>query len=210
MGQVGEVGSTLTDHAAVMMGTLDFMAPEQALDFHQADIRSDIYALGCTLFYLLAGRPPFAEGTPAQKLLKHQMGELPAIEAICPGLPAALVQVLRRMMAKRPEDRFQTPGEVAQRLIPWSSGNHLPVPVGARPAGLAAPVAILLPTPLCAQGRGRPGHHRGSKTPAHIQRDGQTSLGMVPPEALAPQSPPGVAGGPRRGPGAGGFRFLEG
>src|SRR5262249_802635 len=56
---------TLTAPGAVMMGTLDFMAPEQALDFHTADIRADIYSLGCTLYYLLAGRPPFPEGTAA-------------------------------------------------------------------------------------------------------------------------------------------------
>jgi serine/threonine protein kinase len=57
------------------MGTLDYMAPEQALDFHKADIRADIYSLGCTFYYLLTGKPPFPEGTLTQKLLRHQQAQ---------------------------------------------------------------------------------------------------------------------------------------
>src|SRR5208282_4698389 len=67
----------LTGTVPVTMGTLDYMAPEQALDFHNADIRSDIYSLGCTFYFLLTGRPPVGEGTMAEKLLRHQQAEPP-------------------------------------------------------------------------------------------------------------------------------------
>lgn len=146
-----EQGPTLTEEGAVMMGTLDYMAPEQALDFHQADIRSDIYSLGCSFFYLLAGRAPFADGTPAQKLIKHQQAEPPAVEAVRPEVPALVAQVVRKMMAKRPEDRYQTPLQVVQALAP--PATLLPVPAGSpvlalpvvRMAGSgSAPLAIVI------------------------------------------------------------------
>jgi serine/threonine protein kinase len=119
---VGGTG-TITDSGTVMMGTLDYMAPEQALDFHAADIRADIYSLGCTLHYLLAGEPPFPGGTPAQKLLRHQLEWPASIDARRPDVPPALTAVLRRMLAKRAEDRFQTPAEVAAALVPWAAGT---------------------------------------------------------------------------------------
>jgi serine/threonine protein kinase len=111
----------LTPVGAVMMGTLDYMAPEQALDFHKADIRADIYSLGCTLWYLLVGQAPFAGGTQAQRLLSHQSKEPPVIEKLRTDVPAGLAGVLRRMLAKRPEDRYQTPAEVAQAVTPYIS-----------------------------------------------------------------------------------------
>ncbi|MBL8797795.1 MAG: protein kinase, partial [Planctomycetia bacterium] len=112
----GQATSMLTPAGAFMIGTPDYLAPEQALDFHAADIRADIYSLGCTCYFLLTGQPPFPGGTLAQKLLWHQQAEVPAIEALRPDVPAALAEVLRRMLAKRPEDRWQTPGEVATAL----------------------------------------------------------------------------------------------
>jgi hypothetical protein len=107
---------TLIAGQSVMQGTPDYMAPEQALDFHAADIRSDIYSLGCTFFFLLTGQPPFAARSLAEKLMKHQCAELPAIQKMRSDIPERLVQVLEKMLAKRPEDRFQTPGEVATAL----------------------------------------------------------------------------------------------
>jgi len=100
----------------MVLGTLDYLAPEQALDFREVDIRADIYALGCTLFFLLTGRPPFPEGTAAQKLLLHQLREPPAVESLRPDLPPHLPALVRKMLAKQPADRFQTPGEVALYL----------------------------------------------------------------------------------------------
>ncbi|OAI48954.1 hypothetical protein AYO44_06615 [Planctomycetaceae bacterium SCGC AG-212-F19] len=107
---------TLTPENAFMMGTADYLAPEQALDFHKADIRADIYSLGCTFYFLLTGQPPFPGKTLAEKLLKHQQAEPPPLEKIRSDLPPGLVVVLRRMLAKRPQDRFQTPAEVVAAL----------------------------------------------------------------------------------------------
>src|SRR5262249_50990849 len=107
---------TLTPENAVLMGTADYLAPEQALNFHQADIRADIYSLGCTFYYLLTGQPPFSGMTLAEKLVKHQQAEPPRLEDFRTDLPPALISVVRKMLAKRPEDRYQTPAEVAQFL----------------------------------------------------------------------------------------------
>ncbi|OAI44889.1 hypothetical protein AYO44_13455 [Planctomycetaceae bacterium SCGC AG-212-F19] len=107
---------TLTPANAMLMGTADYLAPEQALDFHKADVRADIYSLGCTLYYLLAGQPPFPTTTIAEKLLKHQQAEPPSLASVRKDVPAGLDEVLRKMLAKQPADRFQTPAEVANAL----------------------------------------------------------------------------------------------
>jgi serine/threonine-protein kinase len=112
----GQVASTITGSNTMMMGTVDFMAPEQAIDSHAVDIRADVYSLGCTLYYLLTGRPPFPGGSDAEKLVGHQLKEPPAVRELRPGLPDELVALLGKMLAKEPDQRFQTPGEVAQAL----------------------------------------------------------------------------------------------
>ena len=103
------------------MGTADYMAPEQATDSHQADTRSDIYSLGCTLFHLLTGRVPFPGGTALDKVMRHAAEPLPDAARLRRDLPSGLAAVLRRMTAKSPADRFQTPGEVAQALAPFAA-----------------------------------------------------------------------------------------
>ena len=106
-------------HDEKVLGTADYLSPEQALDSHSVDVRSDVYSLGCTFFFLLAGHPPFSEGTLAARLLAHQTKEPPSLAEIAPQVPAGLVAIVRRMMAKRPEDRFQSAREVAQVLAEW-------------------------------------------------------------------------------------------
>jgi len=114
---------TLTPENAVLMGTADYLAPEQALDFHAADIRADIYSLGCTFYYLLTGQPLFPGGNLAQKVAKHLQGDMPAVESLRPDLPAGLATVLRKMLARRPEDRYQTPADVVSALAPFAGSN---------------------------------------------------------------------------------------
>jgi serine/threonine-protein kinase len=111
----GEQTNFLTPQGAVMIGTPDFLAPEQAIDFHRADIRADIYGLGCTLYYLLTAQPPFPGGSLAEKLARHQSAPPPALPER-PELPRALPLVLAKMLAKRPEDRFQTPLDVVRAV----------------------------------------------------------------------------------------------
>ncbi|MCS6850683.1 MAG: protein kinase [Gemmataceae bacterium] len=99
-----------------VVGTPDFMAPEQARNSHTIDIRADLYSLGCTFYYLLAGQVPFPGGTGMEKLFRHQTDEPTPIENLRPEIPPALGGILRRMMAKQPEQRYQTPAEVAEAL----------------------------------------------------------------------------------------------
>jgi tRNA A-37 threonylcarbamoyl transferase component Bud32 len=130
---------TLTPENAVMMGTADYLAPEQALDFHAADIRADIYSLGCTFHYLLTGQPPFPGATLAEKLIRHQQAEPPPLATFRNDVPAKLESVVRKMLTKKPADRFQTPGEVASLLVSVTGsamppGVESPKAVGVRPA----------------------------------------------------------------------------
>ena len=102
-----------------MLGTPDFVAPEQIGDARRADIRADIYSLGCTLYYLLTGGPPF-QATSLYEILQahHSMDALP-LNLARPEVPVELAALVARMMAKEPELRFQTPSEVAQALKPF-------------------------------------------------------------------------------------------
>lgn len=102
-----------------VLGTADYLAPEQALDSHGADCRSDIYSLGCTLYFLLTGSPPFPEGSISERLLKHQTARPESIYKFRPDAPPSLVEICETMMAKKPDDRFQSAGEVAEQLKSW-------------------------------------------------------------------------------------------
>ncbi len=127
------------------MGTADYMAPEQAQDSRHADIRADIYSLGCTLYQFLGGRVPFPEGTVIEKLVKHSMKQPESLAKLRPELPAALVSVVGKMMAKRPGDRYQTPREIAHALLPFASPTSIPRPgLSARRLGFCAAALALL------------------------------------------------------------------
>jgi serine/threonine protein kinase/WD40 repeat protein len=117
---VGATTGTLTPANAVLIGTADYLAPEQALNFHAADIRADIYGLGCTFFYLLTGQPPFPGSTLTEKLLKHQQAPPPELREFRSDVPPGVAAVLTRMLAKQTEQRYQTPAEVAQALATFS------------------------------------------------------------------------------------------
>jgi eukaryotic-like serine/threonine-protein kinase len=103
-----------------VLGTPDYLAPEQSRDSHNVDIRADIYSLGCTFYYLLTGAPPFPEGSVAQKLLWHQTRPPTPVRSFRPEVPEGVAAVLHRMLAKDPAQRFQTPAEVAEALSPWT------------------------------------------------------------------------------------------
>jgi hypothetical protein len=94
------------------VGTIDYMSPEQARDSRSADVRSDIYSLGCTAYHMLAGKAPFAEGGLGERLLKHLNTEPVDIRKYSPTVSEEFWQILLKMLAKKPEDRYPTPAEL--------------------------------------------------------------------------------------------------
>ncbi|MEL7500702.1 MAG: serine/threonine-protein kinase [Planctomycetota bacterium] len=113
----GSLGQSSIDHQFAA-GTPDYMAPEQ-WNNQRMDQRTDVYGLGCTLFYLLAGHPPFGNVGIREKMLGHQSGEIPTLVNPNEPIPQLLNEVVRKMMAKRPQDRYQTVAEVLDALEPF-------------------------------------------------------------------------------------------
>ncbi len=134
LGSSGDSVTALTE-SGMVMGTPDYMAPEQADNAHTVDIRADIYSLGCTLYALLSGHVPFPGNTLSQKIAARLHSEPKPLEGLRPDLPPGLVAVVRRMMAKRPEDRYRTPAEAAAALQPFCQ------PPPASQSGVALPSA---------------------------------------------------------------------
>jgi putative intracellular protease/amidase len=151
-----------------VVGTVDYMAPEQARDSRRADIRSDVYSLGCTLYYLLTGQTPFPRGTAMHKMLSHIDTVPQPLPELRPEVPPPLVAVVERMMAKDPAQRYQTPAEVAQALAPFCQ---------AAPPGEAGAVAAA----ALAAGGGGPTTATPPSRPSLLHRHRRTLavLGMV-------------------------------
>ncbi|MBC7965240.1 MAG: serine/threonine protein kinase [Fuerstia sp.] len=103
--------------AGTTLGTFDYIAPEQARDPRNADGRSDIYSLGCTMYHMLTGRPPYPEGTALQKLLDHQGKSPPDPRTLNSSVPEEIAAIMRKMMANNPDDRYQAPGLLLNDLI---------------------------------------------------------------------------------------------
>ena len=126
-----EAESALTLMGRVM-GTPDYIAPEQARDPHNVDGRADIYSLGCTFHFLLTGNPPFPQGGALEKLLMQQLDQPTPVETLRPEVPEAIGAIIRKMMAKDPAQRFQSALEVFEALT-------LTADVGRSPAGFPTP-----------------------------------------------------------------------
>ncbi len=144
-----------------ILGTADYMAPEQALDSHQVTHRADVYSLGATLYFLLAGQPPFPGGTIAQKVLWHQVRQPPPLRTWRDDVPAEVETVLLRMMAKDPAERFAALLDVAAALEPWC--EPLPPPA-AESLPKLSPLAhrLLQSAAPATAGPLSPGHSAGS------------------------------------------------
>jgi serine/threonine-protein kinase len=111
--------SGVTKKPAPDLGAADFLAPEIALNASAADIRSDIYALGCILYFALTGKAPFPDGSANDKIFAHQFKEPQPLDKVRTDVPPKLAAVVKRMMAKNPNDRYQTPAELANELTPF-------------------------------------------------------------------------------------------
>jgi serine/threonine protein kinase len=128
LARLSETGSTAgADGAGTLlirensvMGTPDYLSPEQARDLHNTDIRSDLYSLGCTFYFLLTGSVPFPGGSTMEKLVRHGVQEPTPVEHLRLDVPQEIAAVVQRLMAKDPADRFQTPAELAAVLTPFA------------------------------------------------------------------------------------------
>jgi tRNA A-37 threonylcarbamoyl transferase component Bud32 len=130
-------------HDENVLGTADYLPPEQALSSHNVDARADIYSLGCTLYFLLTGHPPFPEGTLPQRLMAHQTQEPASILIDRPDAPRALVEICQKMMAKKADNRYQSANEVRDALRQWiASGDRSAGPAGGSSVRMAIPVGI--------------------------------------------------------------------
>jgi serine/threonine-protein kinase len=126
-----DVQASLTvAHDENVLGTADYLAPEQSINSHTADLRADIYSLGCTLYFLLTGHPPFPEGTLAQRLMKHHTEEPASILKDRPDAPPELLEICAKMMAKKAKERYQTAEEVYTALSEWLEANGYSVGPG--------------------------------------------------------------------------------
>jgi WD40 repeat protein len=146
--------------AGSLVGTPNFMAPEQALDSHRADVRSDLYSLGCTFYYLLLGKPPYLGRSVMETLDMHRWLSPRLVNRLRPDVPVAVADIIRKLMAKRPEERFQTPAELAGALEDFlqtasALAGQAQAPAEASPTyidtltlgGSPTSVAGLLPSP---------------------------------------------------------------
>jgi serine/threonine protein kinase len=99
-----------------VVGTADYMAPEQWMNAHKVDIRADLYSLGCTFYFLLTGQVPFSGEEMMEKMLKHHLDEPTPVEQLRPDVPQSVLAILRRLLAKKPEQRYQQPADLAEAL----------------------------------------------------------------------------------------------
>ena len=209
LARLREVGGPAADLTAsgITLGTFDYISPEQARDPRNADVRSDLYSLGCTFFYMLTGRPPFPGGTVLQKLLQHQGDQPPDVRQFRPELPEGVTRVLRRTLAKDPATVYADPGEmvgdilllvheagIGLRTLPgktWTVPRRPVATLLRRHLPWAAPLAALGLSVLLLDLFWKPPKSEESLPPLPVVERGETPAG-VPANGKQP-----VSAGPR-------------
>ena len=211
---------TLQHDADNVLGTADYLSPEQALNSHDVDVRTDVYSLGATFYFLLTGRAPFPDGKIAQKLIWHQVRQPTPVRQLRPEVPEGVAAILEKMMAKNPAQRYQTPAEVIEALAPWvsetiappreeeiprlsplveSSPSPTPAPQRARRAAEPMPArrsTTSTPLPLPAgDSSGRLGLLHRSPSIAEVATPAVLSSKQTETDAAKPFTPPTMAPG---------------
>jgi serine/threonine protein kinase len=194
-------GAGLTQTGQIM-GTVDYMSPEQALDTRKADARSDIYSLGCTLYRLLSGRVPFDGDTLMMKLMAHRESPVPSLRTLRGDVSPQLDAVVQRMMAKRPEDRYQTMSEAIAALEsarPATEGPVLPPPRPGASGQTASGdfLSASVPVPGAIRKPGRSDTFQGGDTFTGQPLAPVAPVVGPPPVPVAPRS---VSPSPRSAP----------
>jgi eukaryotic-like serine/threonine-protein kinase len=166
------------DHTVV--GTPDYMAPEQAKNSKHVDTRADLYSLGCTFYFLLTARVPFPVAGAIEKIMAHQDETPPPVQSIRPEVPDAVAELITRLMAKRPEDRVQTAAEVAAALAP-----HARYPAGA------PPVPVVPANAYAAGGSTSDvGDEDAEPTSGSFSSPGDASVGPISPLEISEEESP--------------------
>lgn len=189
-----------------LLGTADYLSPEQALDSHQVDLRTDIYSLGCTLYFALSGHAPFPEGTIAQRIAQHQSAEPAPLMNLRIDCPPDLAAICYRMMRKNPADRFQSCTEIAKELhtwlsrsgSSWASKARVPKPNVAKTDGLDSQMLRELPQSEPTTGSGgfpnivtetRTDRSRKTKKPDNKSNPGDATATPLAGPAVAEELP---------------------
>lgn len=175
--------------AGVALGTADYIAPEQIEDARQVDVRADIYSLGCTLYYLLAGHPPFTQSSPTDKLIAHLGSQPKSLSSLRSEIPAELAQVIQGMMAKAPEERPASPREVVDQLTPFGKSSKRIAVADSTPAPPQEPPPSSSPVDFANSlpvepALPRPIHRRRSSKPRPPAFSGTTIFAGVGAAAL--------------------------
>jgi serine/threonine-protein kinase len=165
----GPGGMDLT-RAGTVVGTPDYMAPEQARNSSGVDGRADVYSLGCTLYFLLTGQPPFPEGTPIEKVIKHQLEAPTPVQALRRDVPDSVAVVLAKLLAKRPADRFSCAAEAAAALAPMAvyPVGSKEMPVRAHRPDVATPPLAADTLPPSSRSTVPPASAPGAARPEHV------------------------------------------
>jgi serine/threonine protein kinase len=121
-------GEKIEDHAVVggqghIVGTMDYISPEQTTDAAGVDRRSDIYSLGCTLYFAVTGQPPYPGGSHKDKIRRHRIDEPQRVEELCLDLPFRFGDIIRKMMARSPDQRYPSAIAVSEELRAWAAGE---------------------------------------------------------------------------------------
>jgi serine/threonine-protein kinase len=207
-----DVSTSDLTRVGTVVGTPDYMSPEQAKDSSKVDARADLYSLGCVLYFLLRGQPPFPDGNPIDKLIRHQLDPPPDVRRSRPDVPVELAAVIERLLQKKSEERYATAREVAEVLASFTpggskAGRALPAPALDEPFVLAAspdaiawdhtpaaPVStpvVPQPTPTAKPGIRlrvvRSSEHGGAGRPVDAEVIGPPS-GKVPSPTTVPRS----------------------
>jgi len=176
-----ERASLTVEHNENVLGTADYLAPEQAVNSHKVDHKADIYGLGCTLYFLLTGHPPFPDGTLAQRIAKHQT-QMPAdIRKDRPDCPRDLADICMKMMQKRPEKRYANMLDVARTLEGWLAKHGYKFEPGSGES--AAKAALLTAGASLRAGSSASGSRGSFSGSKHRLTGGGSSSGSARPKS---------------------------